>query len=76
MTKTDILVSFTEVQYGLVVRFARGEKGETMSERYCETCYYEDFDPFAYPCAMCIRGYERTDKWKPKEDEPQTERSS
>lgn len=35
----------------------------------CDNCYYEDFDPFAYPCAICIRGYERSDKWHPKQRE-------
>lgn len=32
----------------------------------CDTCYYESFDENAYPCSMCIRGYERTDKFQPK----------
>lgn len=33
----------------------------------CDTCYYELFDENAYPCSMCIRGYERTDKFQPKQ---------
>ena len=33
----------------------------------CDTCYYELFDENAYPCNMCIRGYERTDKFQPKQ---------
>ena len=32
----------------------------------CDNCYYENFDPFAYPCAMCIRGYERKELWQAK----------
>ena len=42
-----------------------------MDDNYksCDNCYYENFDPFAYPCAMCIRGYERNDKWYPKRDD-------
>ena len=32
----------------------------------CDTCYYESFDENAYPCSMCIRGYERTDRFQPK----------
>ena len=32
----------------------------------CDTCYYESFDENAYPCSMCIRGCERTDKFQPK----------
>ena len=36
-------------------------------ERGCENCFYEEFDLLAYPCAICIRGIERTDKWKPKD---------
>lgn len=32
----------------------------------CEFCYYEYFDGKAYPCSMCIRGEERTDKFEPK----------
>lgn len=32
----------------------------------CDTCYYEPFDENAYPCSMCIRGCERTDKFQPK----------
>lgn len=38
-----------------------------MSEdRSCQFCYYEYFDGKAYPCSMCIRGEERTDKFEPK----------
>ena len=33
----------------------------------CEFCYYEYFDGKAYPCSMCIRGEERTDKFEPKD---------
>lgn len=33
----------------------------------CDTCYYELFDENAYPCSMCIRGYERIDKFQPKQ---------
>lgn len=36
----------------------------------CDNCYYEFSVPLAYPCSMCIRGYERTDQWKPKRDDP------
>ena len=32
----------------------------------CDICYYESFDENAYPCSMCIRGYKRTDKFRPK----------
>lgn len=32
----------------------------------CDTCYYESFDENVYPCSMCIRGYERTDKFQLK----------
>lgn len=32
----------------------------------CDICYYKSFDENAYPCSMCIRGYERTDKFQPK----------
>jgi len=43
----------------------------------CEFCYYEYFDGKAYPCSMCIRGEERTDKFEPKgRQTKQTERSS
>lgn len=43
----------------------------------CEFCYYEYFDGKAYPCSMCIRGEERTDKFEPKgRHTKQTERSS
>lgn len=35
-------------------------------EHTCEFCYYEDFDLFAYPCSMCVKGYERIDKFQPK----------
>lgn len=35
-------------------------------ERGCQFCYYEAFDGKAYPCSMCIRGEERTDKFEPK----------
>lgn len=34
--------------------------------RGCDKCYYEYFDEKAYPCSMCIRGAERTDKFMPK----------
>ena len=32
----------------------------------CEFCYYDYYDGKAYPCSMCIRGEERTDKFEPK----------
>ena len=32
--------------------------------RSCDNCYYEHFNPCAFPCSMCIRGYERSDMWK------------
>lgn len=35
----------------------------------CDNCYYEYFDEKAYPCSLCIRGIERTDKWMPKSDD-------
>ena len=35
-------------------------------ERSCQYCYYEYFDPKAYPCSMCINGEERTDRFQPK----------
>ena len=42
----------------------------------CEFCYYEYFDGKAYPCSMCIRGEERTDKFEPKgRQTKQTEKS-
>ena len=31
----------------------------------CDNCYYSFFDEKAYPCSLCIRGIERTDKWQP-----------
>ena len=31
----------------------------------CDNCYYSYFDEKAYPCSLCIRGIERTDKWMP-----------
>ena len=36
-------------------------------DKGCENCFYEEFDMMAYPCAICVRGIERTDKWKPKD---------
>jgi hypothetical protein len=49
-----------------------------MVDKGCDNCYYEYFDEKAYPCSLCIRGIERTDKWQPnkktKADIPQTER--
>ena len=50
-----------------------------MEEEYrsCDNCYYTYFDEKAYPCSLCIRGVERTDKWQPsrktKADIMQTE---
>ncbi len=35
-------------------------------QKGCQFCYYEYFDGKAYPCSMCIRGEERTDKFEPK----------
>ena len=35
-------------------------------ERSCQYCYYEYFDPKAYPCSMCVNGEERTDRFQPK----------
>lgn len=32
----------------------------------CDNCYYENFDEYTYPCAMCTHGYTRGDKWKAK----------
>jgi len=42
-----------------------------MEEEYrsCDNCYYSYFDEKAYPCSLCIRGVERTDKWQPKKAE-------
>ena len=34
--------------------------------RSCDTCYYLRLDKELYPCSMCIRGAERTDKWRKK----------
>ena len=50
-------------------------KKEISNEEYksCENCYYEEFDEYAYPCAMCIRGYTRKDKWQPKRSLSQNE---
>lgn len=47
------------------------ERRKWMEEEYrgCDNCYYENFDPVAYPCSMCIRGYEREDKWFPRKTE-------
>lgn len=36
-----------------------------MTEKGCDNCYYIYFDEKAYPCSLCIRGIERTDKWQP-----------
>ena len=36
-----------------------------MVDKGCDNCYYEYFDEKAYPCSLCIRGSERTDKWQP-----------
>ena len=30
----------------------------------CDNCYYLRLDKELYPCSMCIRGMERTDKWR------------
>lgn len=50
-----------------------------MTEKGCGNCYYSFFDERAYPCSICIRGIERTDKWQPskktkadRKTEPQT----
>ena len=40
-----------------------------MEEKGCENCFYEEFDCMAYPCSICVRGIEKTDKWKPKAEE-------
>ena len=40
-----------------------------MEEKGCENCFYEEFDMMAYPCSICVRGIEKTDKWKPKAEE-------
>lgn len=37
-----------------------------MTEKGCDSCYYEYFDEKAYPCSLCIRGIERTDMWRKK----------
>ena len=34
-------------------------------ERSCSNCYYKGFSELAHPCAVCIRGIERTDMWQP-----------
>lgn len=48
-----------------------------MVDKGCDNCYYTYFDEKAYPCSLCIRGIERTDKWQPskktKADTPQTD---
>ena len=51
-----------------------------MTEKGCDNCYYTYFDERAYPCSLCIRGIERTDKWQPskktkadRKTEPQME---
>ena len=48
-----------------------------MDDKGCDNCYYTYFDEKAYPCSLCIRGVERTDKWQPsrktKADTPQTD---
>ena len=36
----------------------------TEKEIGCDNCYYSYFDEKAYPCSLCIRGIERTDKWR------------
>lgn len=36
-----------------------------MTEKGCDNCYYSWFDEKAYPCSLCVRGIERTDKWQP-----------
>ena len=36
-----------------------------MVDKGCDNCYYTYFDEKAYPCSLCIRGIERTDKWQP-----------
>lgn len=36
-----------------------------MTEKGCDNCYYIYFDEKEYPCSLCIRGIERTDKWQP-----------
>lgn len=40
----------------------------------CDNCYYENFDPLAYPCAMCTMGYERNNKWVAKQEEKKEDR--
>lgn len=37
----------------------------TEKEIGCDNCYYSFFDEKSYPCSLCIRGIERTDKWQP-----------
>ena len=37
--------------------------------RSCDNCYYEHFDPWAYPCSMCVRGVERRDMWEAEREE-------
>jgi hypothetical protein len=56
-------------------------KERVMTEKGCDNCYYTYFDEKAYPCSLCIRGIERTDKWQPskktkadRKTEPQTEK--
>lgn len=44
-----------------------------MVDKGCDNCYYTYFDEKAYPCSLCIRGVERTDKWQPSR---KTENSS
>ena len=50
-----------------------------MTEKGCGNCYYSFFDERAYPCSLCIRGIERTDKWQPSREtkaDRKTENSS
>lgn len=33
-------------------------------DKGCESCYYKDFHPNAYPCSRCIRNAPNEDMWQ------------
>lgn len=40
----------------------------------CEFCYYMNFDEDAYPCSRCICNEPTENKWKPKEQEHESDK--
>lgn len=42
---------------------------EIEREQTCETCYYAEFDGYAYPCSRCTHNKPMDDMWQSKEKE-------